>query len=152
MNVSLAAVIIGGLALAVPFGGALFAIVRYVIRAETSELRRNSGSTIKDKVEVIVGLAQEAKVSAEVAALMAEKSAAMAEQSAKVAEATKSALDEHVGQSRVLIEQGARDKADITARQDAQDQTIAEQKHTISNLAEALPVVARSTPPEEQQP
>jgi hypothetical protein len=151
MNVSLAAVIIGGLTLAVPMGGALFAIVRYVIRAETSELRRNSGSTVKDKVDRIDKLVEEAKVSAAVAALMAEKSADMAEESATVARETKSALDAHVAQSALLIAQGAKDKADITARQDAQDKTISEQRHTISNLAESLPVVARSTPPEEHE-
>jgi hypothetical protein len=141
MNVSLAAVIIGGLTLAVPMGGALFAIVRYVIRAETSELRRNSGSTIKDKVEVIVGLAQEAKVSAEVAARMAQKSADMAEKSAEVAAENKAALDVHVAQSSKLIEQGTKDKAAILKRQDEQD-------HTIATLADAVKIAAQSTPPE----
>lgn len=99
------------------------------------ELHPNGGDSLRDSVDRI-------ESATEVAAMKATKAAEMAEQSAKVATATKTALDEHVGQSK-------RDKAAITARQDAQDQTIAEQKHTISNLAEALPVVARSTPPEE---
>jgi hypothetical protein len=73
------------------------------------------------------------------------------EKAAEMATAAKTALDEHVAQSSKLIEQGAKDKSDIIARQDAQDRTIAEQRHTISNLAESLPVVARSTPPEEHE-
>jgi hypothetical protein len=142
-------IIFGFISAGVPLVAALLLGLRYVIRAETSELRANSGSTVKDRVGQIVELAEEAKVSAGVAARMAEKSAGMAEKSARVATETKDALDEHVRQSALLIEQGAKDKADIVARQDAQDATIAEQRHTISNLAESLPVVARSTPPEE---
>jgi hypothetical protein len=99
------------------------------------QVTNNGGKSLKDTVDRI-------ETASKIAAEMATASAAMAT-------ATKSALAEHVEQSAKMIEQGAKDKADIVARQDKQDATIAEQRHTISNLAESLPVVARSTPPEE---
>jgi hypothetical protein len=62
----------------------------------------------------------------------------------KVAQETKAALDEHVRQSALLLEQGAADKAAIEARQDKTDRTIA-------TLAEAVKIAAQSTPPEEHE-
>jgi ABC-type transporter Mla subunit MlaD len=67
------------------------------------------------------------------------------EKAAEMATAAKTALDEHVAQSSKLIEQGAKDKAAIEARQAKQDQTIA-------TLAHAVDIAAQSTPPHEETP
>ena len=142
INISIATLIFVALGSAVPAFGGLFVVLRYVIRAETSELRNNGGSTMKDKVERTVKLAEEAKVSADVAATKATKSADMAERSAHVASATKDALDEHVEQSRVMVEQGAADKAALWLN--AEEHTRA-----ITELAKAVQIAAQSTPPEE---
>lgn len=104
---------------------------------------------MKDDVDVVKRTTIRIEAASKVAATKATKAAEMDEAAARMATKTKDALDVHVDQSALLIEQDAQDKADITARQDAQAETIAEQKHTIANLADALPVVARSIPPEE---
>jgi hypothetical protein len=122
---------LGGLSAVLGF---VFVVLRYVIRAETSELRNNGGSTIKDKVDRIDQAAKDAKIAAEVAAKKAEEAAGVASE-------TKVALDAHVAQSAKLIDQGTRDKNAIEARQAKQDQTIA-------TLAHAVDIAAQSTPPE----
>lgn len=113
---------LGGLAALVAFIGGIFAALRYIIRAETSELRNNGGSSIKDAVGRI-------DLAARVAAEKAEEAAALASE-------TKSSLDAHVEQSRVLIEQGR-----------AAEQEI---RGTIATLADAVKIAAQSTPPDHE--
>jgi hypothetical protein len=104
-------VIFGILASAVAVFGGLFAALRYVIKAETSELRPNGGSTLKDAVRRI-----------------------------ETAQAhTKAALDEHITDSRKLITRGAEDKAAIEARQDKTDRTIATLAEAVKIAAQSTP-------------
>lgn len=115
--------IFGILAGAATFLIFLFAVLRYIIRAETRELRPNSGSTIKDAVNRMEG---------RIATIEGTTNA------------TAGQLDQHMTDSAELISQGAKDKAAIEARQDQQDQTIA-------TLADAVKIAAQSTPPTHEE-
>jgi hypothetical protein len=139
--------VFAGIGSMVPLAGALFYGMRYVIRAETSELRANSGSTIKDKVDRVVGLAEEAKISAGVAADMAERSADRAKESAAVARETKAALDDHMEHASKAARKGAETEAEIRDMLRHGQEADDEIRETISNLAVAVRVAAQSTPP-----
>lgn len=86
-------------------GAGLFAMLRYIIRAETSELRPNGGGSIKDAIKRID-----------------ERS-----------EKTHTKLEQHMADSRARVERS--------------DKVEAELRAAIKGLAEAIPIVAESTPP-----
>ena len=105
------------------------------IKAIRHELHPNSGASLRDSVDRI-------ESATELAATKASKAAEMAEEAATMATATKSALDEHVEQSKLMVEQGAADKAALWLNAE-------EHSRTVTELAKAVQIAAQSTPPEE---
>jgi hypothetical protein len=99
INLDSAGALVGILVGMLTLAGFAFAVLRYVIRAETSELRHNGGSSLKDAVV-----------------------------------RTEKKLDAHMADSRARVKRGAEVEDEL--------------RKAISGLAEALPVVAASTPPE----
>jgi hypothetical protein len=100
------------------------------------ELHPNGGASMRDSVDRI-------EAASKVSAQKATKAAEMAETAAHMATETKAALDEHVEQSKAIIEQGAADKAALWLNADQHSRTVTE-------LAKAVQLAAQSTPPEEQ--
>ena len=108
------------------------------------QVHNNGGGSMKDTVDRLAITVDRIESASEVAALKATKAAEMATESASMATATKASLDAHVDYANTAAEQGAKDKAEILARQDAQD-------HTISTLADAVKLAAQSTPPKHEE-
>lgn len=95
---------LGGLAALSAVLGAVFAMLRYIIRAETVELRPNGGGSIKDAIHRID----------------------------EAAKATEAKLDEHIADSRARIARGSEVEAEL--------------RKALADVAQALPIVAASTP------
>jgi hypothetical protein len=105
------------------------------MRKVRHELHPNGGASLRDSVDRI-------ESASKVAATKATKAAEMAESAAHMATSTKAALDEHVEQSKVIVEQGAADKAALWLEAERHTRTVTE-------LAKAVQIAAQSTPPEE---
>lgn len=85
INLDSAAAVVGLLAGLASLAALMFGLLRYVIRAETSELRHNGGSSLKDAV-----VRTEEKL-----------------------DRTESKLDEHMTDSRKRVERGAEVEAEL---------------------------------------
>lgn len=92
------------------------------------QVHNNGGASMKDGVDRIE---KASEVAAEAARVAADRATAAAE----MVTATKAALDDHIEQSNILIEQGKQAEQEI--------------RGTIATLADAVNVAARSTPPDD---
>lgn len=108
------------------------------------QVHNNGGGSMKDTVDGLARTVGRIETATELAATKATTAATKAEESALVATETKAALDAHVEQSAQLMADGDKREKRIW---DALDS-----RRALDGLAEALPIVARSTPHEEEQP
>ena len=99
----------GGLAAVCTVLVGIFAGLRYIIRAETAELRPNGGGSMKDAIHRI-----------EVAGI-----------------ATNEKLDQHIADANTLVLHGAKVEQEL--------------RKALGDMAQAMPIVAASTPPTHEE-